>query len=72
MWYICIIESYSEPYTYNDAKHRRGDSKGHTHVCVILRTPKIIPESQNGEGGENVWGRRGKGHILKLDGDGAK
>lgn len=34
--------------------------------------PKIIPESQNGEGGVNVWGRLGNRLILKLDDDGTK
>lgn len=42
------------------------------HVYAVLRAPKIIPESQNGEGGVNVWGRLGNRHVLKLDGDCAK
>lgn len=43
-----------------------------THMYMLYSEhPKIIPESQDGEGGVNVWGRLGNRHILKLDDDGA-
>lgn len=43
-----------------------------THMYMLYSEhSKIIPESQDGEGGVNVWGRQGNRHILKLDDDGA-
>lgn len=44
-----------------------------THACICCtQRPKIIPESQSGEGGVDIWGRLGNRHVLKLDDDCAK
>lgn len=68
-----MMECYAEPHTYNLTHTMMlsipGNSQGHTHVYAMLRTHKIIPESQNVEGGGNVWGRMGNRHVLKLDDD---